>query len=269
MSDPKLQINTSEDQLHEAVGKALSGYAQVEFAMATVLRNVLKIDFLQAHTLYFAMQNTRSRLEAFQTLLEARFGPNIAKYWESCSAFLLRLATFRNALAHWYASPTIILGKTDAENRLEYKLSHPVPNNFGKVRTADIEHFEIDCHSIRTALTDLAALAKRRRGRPLPKRFRQPITYRNQASLLPPRTPKAPGPRRPPSVPKLSRAQKRAKALKDARRRIVSAALSGPSYMLFLLCQGYNPRSADRKRYELPRPAGGYDRVLKRAAIQY
>jgi hypothetical protein len=29
------------------------------------------------------------------------------------------------------------------------------------------------------------------------------------------------------------------------------------------------PRLINRKRYELPRPPGGYDRVLKRVGIQY
>jgi hypothetical protein len=53
----------------------------------------------------------------------------------------------------------------------------------------------------------------------LPDKFLKPIPYRNTAFLRPPPKPKEHGPRRPPSRPKLSAAERRAKALKEARQR--------------------------------------------------
>jgi hypothetical protein len=218
MSDNNPIIITSEGQLHQAVGNALSKYAQIEFALASVLRNLLKIDFLQSHTLLFAIQNYRTRLTTLSELLEARFGKSVTKYWDSCSEALQKLAQFRNALAHWHASATYILGaKEDDAGKLEYKLSPPAPGDMRVVRTADIEKFTTDCWSMLRLLNDLASTVKRKRRPPLPKRFGRSITYQIQACLRPPPKPKEPGHRRPPSRPKLSRAQKRAKALKDAR----------------------------------------------------
>jgi hypothetical protein len=209
-------LGTTGDQIHHAVGKAISEYAQVEFALASILGNLLRVDFAKAYMIFFAVQNVRARHELFESLLAIQFKAGISKYWDSCSKMLQTLALFRNALAHWHSSPTLVLAREPDQGHIEYKLSHPVPGNFAEIEMSDIELFRTDCRSIRTALTDLAKLAKRRPAT-LPKRFRQPITYRNQASLRPPQTPKAPGLRRKPSVPKLSRAQKRAKALKDAR----------------------------------------------------
>src|SRR5258705_11342825 len=114
MSDNNPIIITSEDQLHQAVGRALSEYAQIEFALASILRNLLKIDFLQSHTLLFAIQNYRTRLTTLSELLEARFGTSAKKYWDSCSEALQKLAQFRNALAHCHATQTITLGAKEA-----------------------------------------------------------------------------------------------------------------------------------------------------------
>jgi len=222
-----LDDDPDDAPLLQAVGRAISDYAQVEFTLASILQNILGIDFRQAHAIFFAIQNTRARHELYQTLLELQFKSGIRKYWSSCGAFLQKLGLFRNALAHWHASVTMYVSKDENETpESEYRLSHPVPGSgFRTIGLEDLKLFTADCNAIRKDLTALVFLTKERPDA-LPEIFLKPISHRNQADLRPPPRPKAPQPQRPPSLPKLSKAQKRAKAKKAARLR--AQATKGP-----------------------------------------
>lgn len=224
MSDDTTDDLPSDKPLHEAVGRAISEYAQVEFTLASILQNLLRISFRDAHCVLFAIQNTRSRNELFQILLEDRFTTAIRKHWATCQKFLQTLATYRNAIAHWHASATLHL-LLDDKARSEWRLSHPVPG-YGpsSVGLEQLGLFMADCKAIRTDLSSLVAIAKERPDT-LPEKFRRPITHQNQAVLRQRRKPKESQPQRPPSRQsvqkgkKSSSAQRRKEALARAKRR--------------------------------------------------
>jgi hypothetical protein len=219
MPNPRPKANIREKEIHQAVGKAISRYAQVEFALAEIIRIVLRISFTQAHVVFFSISSIRSRLELIETLLVERFTPTVKQHWNSRSGFLQTLAGVRNAVAHWHSSVTLHLPANREDQAIvEFKLSPPPGPTAGSMHLTDLELFTDDCMVMMRDLHSFVRIIKKRRGA-LPKKYLKPIPHRNQVSLQPPQTPKAQQPQRPPSRPKLSRAQKRAKALKDAHER--------------------------------------------------
>jgi hypothetical protein len=215
---PDLTIRIPEpSSLHLAVGRGIDAYSRVEAEQAFLLKAILKTDIRTAYLICFAVQNTRSRVDLIENLLRYKFSNKFETYWDSCSKFIGILAQFRNAIAHWHPSLKIY---SDVSNELRYvqSIAPPVPSNLRHIEEKDIPAFVADCENICAALRDLSKFISSRR-RSLPQKFQQPLAYRNQADLQPPPIPKAPQPLRPPSRPKLSRAQKRAKALKDARTK--------------------------------------------------
>jgi hypothetical protein len=212
-----------EGPLHQAIGGAISDYAQVEFNLASILQHLLKVDFRQAHAIFFAIQNTRARHELFQSLLQMQFKDGVNKYWNSCAAFLQTLAKFRNALAHWHTMVTIyVAAEEDKPDTSEFRLSHPVPGSaLPTIGLNDLALFTGDCLAIRKSLSALIVLAKDRPDT-LPEIFQRPIAHRNQAVLQPHRKPKAHQPQRPPSRPSALQKGKKPSA-KQRRARALSA----------------------------------------------
>ena len=175
MDDDNIDDLPDENPLFLAVGKAISEYAQVEFTLASILQNLLRIDFLQAHGIFFTIQNVRSRNELYQTLLKQQFTSDINKYWDSCSLYLQKLAVFRNALAHWHRSWVRHVGKTENDpSTTKAVLSHPVPGSgFPLIGLRDLDLFMSDCRAILIDLTGLVAIAKERPDT-LPEKFLRP-----------------------------------------------------------------------------------------------
>ncbi len=196
----------------------MGSYAKVEWSLALLLQSLLGVDLPKAHAIFFAIQNTRSRNELFQSLLAQEFNGELKKYWASCSKFLLKLAKFRNAIAHWH--PHVSLYENAAsELIIRPALRSPIPrSDFHSIEIENFDDFHIDCQHIADEIIELFGVVVERPSA-WPQKFLNPITHRNLAVLKQPHTPKVRQPRRPPSVPKLSAAQKRAKALKDARIR--------------------------------------------------
>jgi hypothetical protein len=203
---------------HQAVGRAIEAYSRVEAEEAFLLRAILKTDIRTAYMVCFAVQNTRSRVELIEGLLKYKFSNNFEAYWASCSKFIATLTQFRNALAHWHLYWNVYTNHDESEFRYSLSLGPPVPSGKKSILESDIPLFLKDCENISEALRDLSKFIANRR-KALPQRFQKPIACQNQADLQPPPSAKAPQPQRKPSVPKLSRAQKRKKALKDARKK--------------------------------------------------
>jgi hypothetical protein len=204
--------------LDSAIGRATQAYAQVG-AQALLLKEILEVDYKTSHTMFFAVQNTRSRHEMFQSLLETVCSKKIRPYWDSLARFLETLAKFRNAIAHWHPYIKIFANFDDqTQNRFVEALGHPVPGkSLELIEVQDFPAFLADC---RYAQDELIVLTSFMTSKPtsLPEKYQQPITRRNLALLRQPPIAKAPQPQRPPSVPKLSAAQRRAKAKKESRQ---------------------------------------------------
>src|SRR6266404_3104185 len=215
---PDLTIRIPEpSSLHQAIGRGIDAYSRVEGEEASLLKAILRTDNKTAYLICFAIQNTRSRAELIESLLIYKFSNKFEIYWGSCSKFIADLARFRNAIAHWHPYLQVY---SNANNEFRYvqSIGPPVPSNVRHIEDKDIPPFVDDCEAICAALRDLTKFIDSRR-RTLPRRFQKPIACQNQAILQPTPSAKAPQPRRPPSVPKLSRAERRKKALKDARAK--------------------------------------------------
>jgi hypothetical protein len=203
--------------LHQAVGRAIDAYSRVEAEEAFLIKAILRTDIRTAYLICFAVQNTGSRIELIENLLRYKFANKFQDYWDSCAKFIRTLARFRNAIAHWHPHVQVYSNAND-EFRYVQSLRSPVPNGSQSLREGDIPPFVEDCDNISSTIRDLSKFIASRRPSS-PRRFQQPIACQNQADIQPRRSAKAPQARRKPSIPKLSRAQKRAKSLKDARAK--------------------------------------------------
>jgi hypothetical protein len=202
-----------ELRLH--IGEAIEAYAAVEAEQAMLLRKILSADYREAFIIFFAVQNVRARGEMIKDLLELRVGGRLKKYWTNCNTFLLQLAKFRNAVAHWHPY-TNLYESMDQIPHYEPALGPPNPGNLLPLEAKHFPHFIKDCEYIIDHIRMLATRVGEGR-EALPHKFQPPEIRRNLARLPERQRPVEPKPRRPPSVPKLSAAQKRAKGLKDAR----------------------------------------------------
>lgn len=204
----------------------MEAYSNYEASAASLIQVLLKTDYRQAMAIYFAVKSSRDRMELFENLIRLRLSEKhrvkFEPFWNSVTAYLQVMTKFRNALAHWHPYVSIYEDAKSGDGQpysFRPTLADPVPNSNGRsLHAEDIGPFVEDCkfaQGIFTLLYDYF----HKRPRSLPEIFQRPITRQNLADLQPPQTAKAPQPLRKPSVPKLSRAQKRAKAVKDARER--------------------------------------------------
>jgi hypothetical protein len=199
--------------LYRAIGESMQAYAQVERLLASVLEAILRVDFRRAHAIFFAMQNVRTRNELIETLLNLEFGGGLRKFWASCSQYLLVLARFRNAVAHWHPHINIYVSKDEMETRAKNALGHPVlDRNLGSLEEEDFPPFLKDCFYIREQLSSLVAYV-RERPATLPEELQRPLARRNQAVLRRRGKPEAQR-----SQPMPSRQSKRGKPSRKQRR---------------------------------------------------
>jgi len=217
---------STTDPLHSMVGAALEAYARVEGHLTSVLQDLIRTNSQQAHAIFFAVQNVRSRNDLFETLLLMEIGPDIRTYWASCSTFLYRLALFRNAIAHWGPLLVVYMStKGSSTKPAERALRHPAARGFKPLLAEDIKPCLVDCQYMAEELSALHALVTERPSS-LPERFLRRLARRNSASLQQSRSPKGPQPQRRssrrsanPKGKKLSAKQRRLRAIGIAARK--------------------------------------------------
>jgi hypothetical protein len=204
-------------ELRMQIGESIEAYASVEARQAFLLKSILRIDYRKSCTIFFAVQNVRARGEMIQDLFDYGFDERIKKYWKSCNAFLLKLAQFRNALAHW--QPYVNLYDDGGGNRHhEPALGPPSQSEFRPLEANDMPAFIEDCEYIGGEIQKLDAIIMAAPGS-WPEKLQSPVIRRNQATLRRLRTAKER--QRPPSKPnplqkgrKPSAKQRRQRALK-------------------------------------------------------
>jgi hypothetical protein len=224
MAEIPVRKTHTREQLHQAIGEAIEAYARVEQSLAELLSAIIEVRPRYSYVLFHAVQNTRSRNEMFQSLLDVLFygkQQNLDTYWDSCSKYLHTLAKFRNAAAHWHPRVNIYFDTVAfAGKGVDAAIGPPNPwAGRGRSLTASsFPPFIRDCQYIKEELDGLTECL-RDKPSSLPERYQKPLARQNEALLQQSRIAKEPQPLRKPSVPKLSRAQKRKKALKDARAK--------------------------------------------------
>lgn len=147
------------------------------------------------------------------------------KYWASCNAFLLKLARFRNALAHW--QPYSNLYETpDGKRRFEPALGPPAANGLKPLEARDFPAFITDCEYIQSEIQKLDAIIIGGPGA-WAEKFQPPAIRQNQAVLRSRQTPKELQPHRPPSKPKPLQ-KGRTPSAKQRRQRALGISRSRP-----------------------------------------
>src|ERR1700686_1491468 len=192
-------IREMRQELRVQIGESIEAYASEEPKQAFLLKSILNIDYLKSCVIFFAVQNVRARGEMIQELLGQGFDERLKKYWNSCNKFLLKLAQFRNALAHWQPYSNIYEG-VDGKRHYEPALGPQTQNGLEPLEASDFPAFIEDCDYIGTEIQKLDAMII---GGPRawPEKFQPPTIRQNRAALRPRRTAKAPQPLRPPSKP--------------------------------------------------------------------
>ena len=119
--------------LNQAIGEAMSAYAEVESHLANLLGTLLKTDHRRAYIIFFSAQNARARLEMIEHLLDIHLQPSLKrdfkKFWNSCTKYLLLLARFRNAIAHWHPHTNLYVKRNEdgkMETHYAAALGHPI-----------------------------------------------------------------------------------------------------------------------------------------------
>jgi len=172
----------------QAIGNAIIAYAEAEQSQAMLFSGMLTLKHDRANAVFYTIQNVRARNEMIQTLLRQEFKEDYAVYWESCSEFLLKLAKFRNAVAHWHPAMRVYMSKGAASTKPgENVLSNPSPGwGIKSLTLEDIGPFMKDCRAIQQEMYEFTRHIDDRRKAPrapLPDRFQKRVTYRNQAVL--------------------------------------------------------------------------------------
>jgi len=215
---PTIQLG-GDTRIHKAIGASVHEYSRVESAQVGILEAILTIKTVPASILFHSIQNVRTRNEMIQGLLRYSYGDKFKSFWAKCSAFLFKLSVYRNAIVHWHPHINIYVDEKHQAVRATNALGNPMYGKGGKsLEVTDFPPFDQDCRYIAEELYALARFLKQfKPDETLPDKYQRPIIRPNRADLQPPPKTKEPGPRRPPSVPKLSAAQRRAKARKDSR----------------------------------------------------
>jgi hypothetical protein len=220
-------IREMRQELRVQIGESIEAYASVEAKQAFLLKSILNIDYQKACVIFSAVQNVRARGEMIHDLLGQSYDERIKKYWDFCNRFLLKLAQFRNALAHWQPYSNLYEGP-GGKRHYEPALGPPTQNGLKPLEASDFPAFIEDCSYIGAEIQKLDAIIMSGPGS-WPEKFRPPAIRQNRAVLRPRRTAKELQPQRPPSKPnflqkgrKPSAKQRRRRALSEVRHKPTS-----------------------------------------------
>lgn len=143
----KIKPDQRQIDLRVIVGEAIEQYSQVEFTQITLLEVLIDKDMRVSSILHKAMQNVRSRNAMFGDLIALR-DASLSPHWKKCAAFLLKLAEFRNAIAHWTFS-IVLYTKPDGAFFVVPGLHSIGDDDIKPITEADIADFVKDCsHAI-------------------------------------------------------------------------------------------------------------------------
>jgi hypothetical protein len=181
----------TDEALLRAIGEAVQAYAKVETTQASLLHTFLGISARQARTIYFTVQNVRSRNEMFAGLLFDSYAEKYKRYWESVGLFLSTLSIFRNAVVHWIpvyvvAVPAVGVDQPEDEGkgRSGHGIHNPMPGRQTLTLMADdLRPFLDDCLFIMRELSAFRRALENAHDLALQERFVRPITRRNSAVL--------------------------------------------------------------------------------------
>lgn len=206
-----LPSETENSEFHAGVGRAIAAYASVEETQVRLLSVALRTSREIVGVIFYAASNTRVRNEMIEDLLRLAVNDVAASYWSRCAQFLQKLASFRNAVAHWRPSHRVrIKFGSGSPSRATNILINPIPGKKTKALTVDqFPEFISDCKYIQAEILEFASFLYRASDADKwPEKYLRPAIRQNLADLQLPPKPKAP-----PRPPRPSRASRRKTAL--------------------------------------------------------
>lgn len=116
--------------LHIMRGAALDSYSAVEASLCRLFAHLLGTDDEAAGTVFYRINNARSRNTMIEKLLKQRHGAEFNLFWNSLERLLRTIAETRNSTVHWQT--VIEIGDTGVQGYL-----HP-PNIAAGLRTDNV-----------------------------------------------------------------------------------------------------------------------------------
>lgn len=113
-----------QDPIWAQRGKAVQGYAQLEFALSSVFGSCGRMPHDTAMTLFYKITNTQARNAMIEKLLHKRHKNKFNPFWNGYIKALRAMDIKRNEIIHWVAAANVGI---DAENIIHAGLSliHP------------------------------------------------------------------------------------------------------------------------------------------------
>ncbi|WP_175684220.1 hypothetical protein [Burkholderia cenocepacia] len=123
-------------------GRAIDAFANIESQLCWVMADAGKIDHQIAATIFYSNISMSPRVEIVTAILEATYGDQFKKFWDSARKIIESLNRQRNKIVHWHDYPVY------EGPELKYVaevLIHPVIDNrnekFSQLAIDDLRQF--------------------------------------------------------------------------------------------------------------------------------
>ncbi|MDN7611276.1 hypothetical protein [Burkholderia cepacia] len=107
-------------------GRAIDAFANIESELCWVMADAGKIDYQIASVIFYSNISMSPRIEIVTAILEAAYGDQFKKFWDSARKIIESLNRQRNKIVHWHDYP--VCEGPDLKYVAEI-LIHPVVDN--------------------------------------------------------------------------------------------------------------------------------------------
>jgi len=107
-------------------GRAVDAFAKVESALCWVMADAGRVDHKMASVIFYSNISMSPRIEIVTAVLEAAYGDQFKKFWDSACKIVESWNRQRNKVVHWHDYP--VYEGSSLKHTAEI-LIHPVINN--------------------------------------------------------------------------------------------------------------------------------------------
>jgi len=153
-----------QDPIWSSRGKAIQGYAQLEYSLCRLLEFWGDMSNVTASTVFYKIVSTAARISILEKLLHRKHGSTFNLFWNSLIKELRQIDLKRNEIVHWLAAANAILN--DKKVLLVGVTLIPpasVGDNQGqplRITSNDLKVFEKKCDEFARLLAMFAAVSK-------------------------------------------------------------------------------------------------------------
>jgi len=153
-----------QDPIWANRGKAIQGYAQLEYSLCRLLEFWGDMSNVTASTVFYKIVSTSARISILEKLLHRKHGSTFNLFWNSLVKELRQIDTERNEIVHWLSAANSILND---KNVLLVGVTLIPPASVGdnqatplRITSKDLNAFEKKCDEFARLLAMFAAVCK-------------------------------------------------------------------------------------------------------------